>query len=212
MNDTQTTRIVIIGGGFGGLFTALDVAGAGEVTLINREDHFLFTPMLYEYLSGEVEAAHIAPHYKELLTDDRIRFVQGEATDVDFNRREVTIAGRDRPLQYDVLVIACGGTTNYAGVEGAAEHTIPFRQIAHADRLRARMTDTLDHLPPDDAPQDARRRATFAIVGAGASGIELSTKMAALLHDAFHRRGIPGDPRLLVLEMGDRILPGMGGG
>lgn len=212
MNDQRAARIVIIGGGFGGLFTALDLAGAGEVTLINREDHFLFTPMLYEYLSGEVEAWHIAPHYKELLTDDRIRFVQGEVADVDFDKREVTISERDRRLQYDVLVIAPGGETSYAGVEGAAEYAIPFRRIADADRLRARMTDTLDHLPPDDAPQDARRAATFAIVGAGASGVELSTKMAALLHDAFHRRGIPGDPRLLILEMGERILPGMGGG
>jgi demethylphylloquinone reductase len=210
VND-QSARIVIIGGGFGGLFTALDLAGAGEVTLISREDHFLFTPMLYEYLSGEVEAWHIAPHYKELL-DDRVRFIQGEATDVDFERREVAIAGRGRRLSYDILVIACGGETNYAGVEGAEEHAIPFRKIAHADRLRAQMTDTLDHVPPDDAPQDARRAATFAIVGAGASGVELSTKMAALLQDAFHRRGIPGDPRLLILEMGDRILPGMGGG
>ena len=57
----STPKIVIVGGGFGGLFTALDLNGAGEVTLINEEDHFLFRPMLYEYLSGEVEAWHIAP-------------------------------------------------------------------------------------------------------------------------------------------------------
>src|ERR687894_500288 len=75
-------RIVVIGGGFGGLFTALDLTGAGEVTLISREDHFLFTPLLYEYLSGEVEAWHIAPNYKELL-DERIRFIRGDVTEID---------------------------------------------------------------------------------------------------------------------------------
>src|SRR6266511_2863157 len=64
-------RIVIIGGGFGGLFTTLDLNGTGHVTLVSDADHFLFTPMLYENLSGEVEAWHIAPKYRELL-DERV--------------------------------------------------------------------------------------------------------------------------------------------
>ena len=68
---TPQTRVVIIGGGIGGLFTALELAGNADVTLISDEDHFLFTPMLYEYLSGEVEEWHIAPKYKELI-DERI--------------------------------------------------------------------------------------------------------------------------------------------
>ncbi|HYE15407.1 MAG TPA: FAD-dependent oxidoreductase, partial [Pyrinomonadaceae bacterium] len=65
--DAERARIVIVGGGFGGLFTALGLAGAGQVTLVSNEDHFLHTPLLYEYLSGEVEAWHIAPRYGELL-------------------------------------------------------------------------------------------------------------------------------------------------
>src|ERR1051325_10565624 len=101
----REARILIIGGGFGGLFTALDAAGAGEVTLVSPEDHFLFTPMLYEYLSGEVEAWHIAPHFKELL-DDGVRVVRGEVTDIDFNARTVGVEGRDARLPYDVLVLA----------------------------------------------------------------------------------------------------------
>ncbi|HXI61832.1 MAG TPA: FAD-dependent oxidoreductase, partial [Pyrinomonadaceae bacterium] len=68
----KDTKVLIIGGGFGGLFTALDLTGAAEITLINNEDHFLFKPMLYEYLSGEVEAWHIAPECKELL-DEKVR-------------------------------------------------------------------------------------------------------------------------------------------
>src|SRR5437588_11249786 len=80
----ERARIVVVGGGFGGLFTALSLAGAGQLTLLSNEDHFLHTPLLYEYLSGEVEASHIAPPYRELL-EERVRFVQGAVADVDFD-------------------------------------------------------------------------------------------------------------------------------
>src|ERR1044071_9406878 len=205
----ERARIIIVGGGFGGLFTALGLAGAGDVTLVVSEDHFLHTPLLYEYLSGEVEAWHIAPPYRELL-DDKVRFVQGAVTDVDLDNKEVTVAGRVRRLRYDYLVLAVGGITNFWGIEGAAEHTLPFRKIRHADDLRARMIQVLDRIQPDAAPQDERRAATFVIVGAGASGVELSTKMADLLHDAFRRRGLRGEPRVVVVEMGPQVVPGMG--
>ncbi|HYG81089.1 MAG TPA: NAD(P)/FAD-dependent oxidoreductase [Pyrinomonadaceae bacterium] len=206
---SRQARILIIGGGFGGLFTALDVAGAGQVTLVSAEDHFLFTPMLYEYLSGEVEAWHIAPHFKELL-DEGVRVVRGEVADVDLAARTVGIEGRDARLEYDVLVLAAGGVTNYWNIEGAKEHALPFRKLAHADALRRRMSMTLDRVPPDASPQDARRALTFAVVGAGASGVELATKMGDLLRDAFKRRALPGEPRVMVVEMGDQIVPGMG--
>lgn len=209
--DSRGSRIVIIGGGWGGLFTALDLAGsgAGEVTLISREDHFLFTPMLYEYMSGEVEAWHIAPYYRELL-DEQARFIHGEVTNIDLQAREVTIAGRVRRLAYDVLVLAVGSATNYAGVEGAEAYALPFRTIADADALRGRMIEALDRIPPDTAPQDARRLATFTVVGAGASGVEVATKMADLLRDAFARRGLQGEPRVIIVEGQDQIVPGMG--
>jgi NADH dehydrogenase len=208
MADKQA-EIVIIGGGFGGLFTALDLAGAGRVTLISREDHFLFTPLLYEYLSGEVEAWHIAPPFNELLNEG-IRLVRGEVTEVDLQAREVAVRGHDRPIAYDVLVLAAGGTSNYWNIEGAEEHTMPFRKLEHADALRNRMIEALDRVPPDLAPQDVRRQLTFAVVGAGASGVELSTKMADLLTDAFKRRALRGEPRVIIVEMGDHVVPGMG--
>lgn len=206
---TQKARIVIVGGGFGGVFTALDLANDGEVTLVSTEDHFLFAPMLYEYLSGEVEAWHIAPAYKEIL-DDEIRFIRGAVTDVDLEAREVAIEGRTRRIAYDVLILAVGGITNYWNIEGAAEHTLPFRKLAHADALRQRMVEALDRVPPDLAPQDVRRALTFAVIGGGASGVELATKMADLLRDAFERRALKGEPRVMVIEMGERVVPGMG--
>lgn len=202
-------RVLILGGGFGGLFTALGLAGSTDVTLVSDSNHFLFTPMLYEYLSGEVEEWHIAPKFDELL-DGGVNVVEDKVTAIDIDTKHATLEKYNRSLDYDVLVLAVGGITNYAGVEGAEQHTIPFRKIAHADHLRRRMVQTLDHIPPDLSPQDVRRDLTFAVVGAGASGCELSTKMADLLLDAMKRRALQGEPRVLVLEMSDRVVPGMG--
>jgi NADH:ubiquinone reductase (non-electrogenic) len=202
-------RVVIVGGGFGGLFTALELGSAHEVTLVSDEDHFLFTPMLYEYLSGEVEEWHIAPGYKELLDPD-VKLVRDEVSEIDLEKQLLTFRSGSQSLSYDVLVLAVGGVTNFAGVPGAAEHAIRFRKIAHADELRAKMVAALDRVPPDLPPQDTQSALTFAVVGAGASGVELSTKMADLLRDAFQRRSLRGEPRVLVIEMGDKVVPGMG--
>lgn len=202
-------RILILGGGFGGLFTALDLAGAGDVTLVDEQDHFLFKPMLYEYLSGEVEAWHIAPDCKELLDSDA-RFIKGQVTNIDLPSQTLVLAERKAPISYDILVFSPGAATNYAGVEGAEKFALPFRTLNDANHLRQRMTEALDHVQPDSAPQDTRAALTFAVVGGGASGVELSTKMADLLRDAVKRRALRGEPRVMIIEMADRLVPGMG--
>ncbi|HSV33379.1 MAG TPA: NAD(P)/FAD-dependent oxidoreductase [Pyrinomonadaceae bacterium] len=205
----QDAKILILGGGFGGLFSALDLAGAGDVTLVSDEDHFLFKPMLYEYLSGEVEAWHIAPDYRELL-DERVRLVRDKVAEIDLKSRLVTLSDSAEPFSYDALVLALGAVNNYAGVAGAEALSLPFRTLADANNLRRRMTEALDSVQPDAAPQDTRDALTFAVVGGGASGVELSTKMADLLRDAVKRRALRGEARVLVIEMADRLVPGMG--
>ncbi len=203
----KSPKILIIGGGFGGLFTALDLSGAGEVTLISDQDHFLFKPMLYEYLSGEVEAWHIAPNFKELLNDEAT-FIRDTVKNI--NLAEETVELARRTLDYDVLVFSPGAVTNYAGVQGAEEFALPFRALDDAANLRRRMTEALDGIQPDAAPQDTRAALTFAVVGGGASGVELSTKMADLLRDAVKRRALRGEPRVVIVELADRLVPGMG--
>jgi demethylphylloquinone reductase len=202
-------RVLILGGGFGGVFSALSLAASADVTLVSDEDHFVFTPMLYEYLSGEVEEWHIAPRYSELF-DETVNLVQGRVTGIDLDSQAVAVESHPESLAYDALVLALGGVTNFAGVEGAEQYSCPFRKIQDADRLRARMVEALDHVPPDLPPQDVKRALTFAVVGGGASGVELSTKMSDLLRDAFKRRALHGEPRVMIIEMGDRVVPGMG--
>lgn len=203
------TKILIVGGGFGGLFTALDLSGIGEVTLINDQDHFLFKPMLYEYLSGEVEAWHIAPDCKELL-NDQAKFIRDAVTNIDLASQTISLETHKQTLSYDILVFAPGAVTNYAGVPGAEQFALPFRTLNDANRLRRRMTESLDRVQPDAAPQVTRGALTFAVVGGGASGVELSTKMADLLRDAVKRRALRGEPRIVIVEMADRLVPGMG--
>src|SRR5438552_16451849 len=130
----KDARVLIIGGGFGGLFTALDLVGAGAITLINDEDHFLFKPMLYEYLSGEVEAWHIAPECKELL-DERVRFAQGKVTDIDLDARAVTVTARGEPSSYDAQVFEPEYETNYAYLQALHHYHLPFRNFNDANRL-----------------------------------------------------------------------------
>jgi demethylphylloquinone reductase len=204
------SKVVILGGGFGGLFTALELKSY-DVTLVSRENHFLFTPLLYEYMSGEAEAWQVAPEYSELVDPDDMRVVRGEGRSIDFNTKEVELFDGAR-LKYDAIVIAVGGATNYANVDGAELHAIPFRTKADADALRLRMIQTLDSLTPQMTPDEVAQRATFAITGAGASGVEVSLKMSDLLRQAFDERKLQGAPRILILEMGERILPNMDDG
>src|SRR2546430_10514921 len=164
--------ILILGGGFGGLFRALGLGGNQDVTLVSDEDHCIYETMLYEYLSGEVEAWHIAPDYKELLVEGT-RFIRGEVAGINLDTREVTLVNRSEPISYDVLVIALGAVTNYAGVKGAEQFTLPFRALNDANHLRRRMTEALDRVPPASPPQDTRRKLTFPVVGGGASAAEL---------------------------------------
>ena len=205
----EKKKVLIVGGGFGGLFTALDLAGDAEVTLVTETNHFTFRPLLYEYFSGEVEAWHIAPDYKELIGGD-VNLVRGAVETIDFEKREAKISTREDLFSFDVLVLAVGSITNYWNVAGAEEFALPFREISDADELRNQMVRALDAVAPTLAPQDARDQITFAVVGGGASGVELSTKMSDLLTDAFLRRGLKGEPHILLLEMSDRLVPGMG--
>ncbi|NET49854.1 MAG: NAD(P)/FAD-dependent oxidoreductase, partial [Merismopedia sp. SIO2A8] len=158
-----------------------------EIVLVDQRDRFLFLPLLYELLTGELETWEIAPPFTELLADTGIQFHQQTVKAIDIEAKTVQL-GNDTSLNYDYLVLALGGDTPMDIVPGAADHSIPFRTIADAYRLE----EALRELEQSEAD-----KIRVAIVGGGYSGVELACKLAERLGD----RG-----RLRIVEMGDQIL------
>lgn len=187
-------RICILGGGFGGLYTALRLSQLPwsegvkpEIMLVDQRDRFLFLPLLYELVSGEMQTWEIAPPFTELLENTGIRFVQAKVSGIDVNSRTVFLEEHP-PLPYDRLVLALGGETPMAMAPGVEEHALAFRTVEDAYKLQER----LRFLENSD-----RDRIRIAIAGAGYSGVELACKLAERLGD----RG-----RIRLVELSDQIL------
>ncbi len=192
---TSVPRICILGGGFGGLYTALRLhqlawehGNEPEITLIDRQPNFLFTPLLYELVTGELHTWEIAPPYGELLKGTGIRFVQGSVDKVDRSNKHVILQD-ETAIAYDRLVLALGCETPSESVPGVAEHAIAFRNLQDAQKLDAKL-----RLLEESSPERIR----VAIVGAGYSGVELACKLADRLKD----RG-----RIRLIQSRDTILP-----
>lgn len=190
----QQPRICILGGGFGGLYTALkltqfpwDKPERPEIILVDQRDRFLFSPLLYELLTGELETWEIAPPYTELLANTGIRFCQAEVESIDLDAQKVRLK-QSPELSYDYLVLAMGGETPMDFVPGVAEHAIPFRTIADAYRLEEKLRSF------EETQADKIR---VAIVGGGYSGVELACKLAERLGE----RG-----RIRIVEATEQIL------
>ncbi|NMG21182.1 NAD(P)/FAD-dependent oxidoreductase [Brasilonema bromeliae] len=190
----QPAIICILGGGFGGLYTALRLSQLPweplqkpEIVLVDHSDRFVFSPLLYELLTGELQTWEIAPPYQELLSNTGIRFCQGFVSEIDIDQRRVHL--QDGPeISYDQLVLALGGETPLDIVPGATSYAYSFRTIADAYRLEER----LRVLEESDAD-----KIRVAIVGAGYSGVELACKLA----DRLGERG-----RFRLIEISDQIL------
>jgi NADH:ubiquinone reductase (non-electrogenic) len=190
----QPARICIVGGGFGGLYTALRLSQLPwekpenpEIVLVDQNDRFLFTPLLYELLTGELQSWEIAPPFQEILANTGIRFTQGIVAGIDVNERLVQMHD-GLAFSYDRLVLALGGETPIDMVPGATEYAIPFRNLSDAYRLEER----LRILEERDAD-----KIRVAIVGAGYSGVELACKLS-------DRLGSLG--RVRLIEQSDMIL------
>jgi demethylphylloquinone reductase len=138
---TSVPRICILGGGFGGLYTALrlnQLVWANdqkpEITLIDRQTNFVFTPLLYELVTGEMQSWEVAPPFAELLKGTDIRFIQGSVDYIDKAQKSVTLEDGTE-LEYDRLVLALGCETPSESVPGVRDHAIPFRSLQDAYKL-----------------------------------------------------------------------------
>ena len=193
MSDRQT-RICIIGGGFGGLYTALRLSELPwqqdkkpEIILIDKSDRFLFSPLLYELITGEMQTWEIAPPFAEILANTGIVFYRGEVTDIDIDNKQIKLADSQQ-FSYDKLVIAMGGKTPLTNVPGAIDYAIPFRNLHHAYRLEEKLR-LLE--------ETNRDKIRVAVVGGGYSGVELACKLA----DRLGEKG-----RIRIIDRGDKIL------
>lgn len=195
MNQLSPT-IVILGGGFGGLFTALRLSqfpwSDGQrpcIQLVDTTDHFVFTPLLYELVTGELDTWEIAPLFTELLANTSIISQQDTVQQIDLVAKQVTLDS-GVVLPYDRLVLALGGETPCDQVPGAQEHVLTFRTVADAHRLRDRL-----HVLETAADNNPIR---VVVVGAGPSGVELSCKLADRLGERGRIRLVDRNPQILT--------------
>ncbi|MGF1588515.1 MAG: NAD(P)/FAD-dependent oxidoreductase [Pleurocapsa sp.] len=191
---SEKLRICIVGGGFGGLYTALRLGEfpwkseeQPEITLVDKSDRFLFSPLLYELITEEMQSWEIAPPFAELLANTGIVFQQGSVTNIDIEAKQVTLQD-DTKIDYDKLVLSTGGRTPVDNVPGAKEYALPFRSLNHAYRLQEELR-LLEAANLD--------RIRVAIVGGGYSGVELACKLA----DRLGEKG-----RIRIIDRGTQIL------
>jgi demethylphylloquinone reductase len=190
----SATKICIVGGGFGGLYTALRLSefpweqeNKPEITLIDQSDRFLFSPLLYELITEEMQSWEVAPPFAELLANTGVIFQQGKVTAIDLEGKQVTLQD-DRKIDYDKLVLSTGGRTPVDLVPGAKEYALPFRSLNDAYRLQ----EKLRLLEESD-----RDKIRVAVVGGGYSGVESACKLA-------DRLGAKG--RIRIIDRGTQIL------
>ncbi len=189
----SNSSIVILGGGFGGLYTALRLSqfpwpqGQPRITLVDQHDSFLFSPLLYELVTHELDTWEVAPPFAELLANTNIQFRQDTVDGIDLAQQQVFLNSGET-LDYGYLVLALGGETPLNIVPGASEYALPFRSVADAHRLKDRLRLL------EASEQDSIR---VVVAGAGPSGVELACKLADRLGD----RG-----RIRLIDRNDNIL------
>src|ERR1044071_3166035 len=152
-NSNLPRRILILGSGFGGLYTALHLEkklrrySDVELTLVNRENFFLFTPMLHEVAAGDLDLTHIVNPVRKLLR--RTHFFNGDIKRIDLKERRISVAhaddNHDHELSFDYLVLALGSVTNFYNLPGLAENALTMKSLSDAIRLRGRKRREIDY-------------------------------------------------------------------
>lgn len=208
-------RIVILGAGFGGLFTALDLVRrlrkeAGlEIRLLDARNFHLFSPMLHEVTSAIIEPRHVVWPIRALSSKSRLNFETREVRSIDLEGRRVLTDHGD--VEYDILVVALGSVTNYFGVTGAEEKTFSFKTLRDAVRLRNHILEMFERADLERDPERRRKLLTFVLVGAGCTGVELGTELHDLVRKALVRHYphlVDGrEVRIVLAEATGRIIP-----
>jgi NADH dehydrogenase len=213
-------RVVILGGGFAGVYTALELEKAlggrddFEIVLINRENYFVFQPMLPEVISGSIGLTDVVSPIRRLLPRTELHVREVES--VDLARQVVVTSPGFHPhsheIHYDHLVLALGNVTDFRGLPGLPEHALPFKNLGDALRLRDHVIRALAEAAIEkDDPELRRELLTFVVAGGGFSGVEVAAELNDLVRAvAPSYRGLePSEVRVVLLHAQSRILPEM---
>jgi NADH dehydrogenase len=202
-------RVAIVGGGFGGLAAAHALRQADvDVTVVDRMNHQLFQPLLYQVAAGGLSVGECATPIRALLRgQSNVRVAMGAAVELDAERRELTLDRGER-IGYDSLIVACGGETSYLGHEGWRESASGLKTLADAVALRERIFTAFEEAERAPNPGAQMPWLTFVVIGGGPTGAEIAGQLAVLARRGMKREFTRSDPamaRVVLLDAGERV-------
>src|SRR5271169_2410551 len=208
-------RIVIVGGGFGGLAAAKALRKTpAEVILIDRSNHHLFQPLLYQVATAVLTPSQIATPIRSILRNHKnVTVIMGEVTGVDKERKQVLFSDADRqavPLAYDYLILASGATHSYFGHNEFEEFAPGMKSVADAVSSRNKILQVFEQAEAEEDPIRHRDLLTFVLIGAGPTGVEMAGALAVLIRGSLKsefRRINPASARIVLVDMAPRVLP-----
>ncbi|KQB85631.1 NAD(P)/FAD-dependent oxidoreductase [Corynebacterium oculi] len=210
-------HVVVIGSGFGGLFATKDLKDADvDVTLIDRGNHHLFQPLLYQVATGILSSGEIAPSTRQILAgQENASVVKGEVTDIDIETKTVTthLGNYERSYEYDSLIIAAGAGQSYFGNDHFAQYAPGMKTLDDALEIRARIIGAFERAELTTDPAERERLLTFVIVGAGPTGVELAGQLAEMAHRTLsgeYRNFSTVSAKILLLDGAPQVLPPFG--
>jgi len=208
---TAAPRVVIIGCGFGGLWAAQALRRAPvEVTVVDRTNHHLFTPLLYQVATAGLSAPAIAGPIRHILAPQRNTLVlMAEVAGIDPAAKKVRLEDGTE-LAYDYLVVASGSTNSYFGNDAWAPYAPGLKTLEDALDIRARILLAYERAERETDPAKRAAWLTFVVIGAGATGVELAGTLAEIARHTLRgefRRFDPHKARIVLIEGGDRVLP-----
>lgn len=211
-HDGLCPQIVIVGGGFAGIEVAKALGRAGiGATLIDRHNHHLFQPLLYQVATAALSAPDVAEPIRRILRKHRaIQVLFGDVIDIDPQRKSLTLDNGNE-IRYDVLVLATGSKPSYFGHQEWETAAPGLKTIADARKIRTRLLLAFEHAERARDPDEQRRLTTFAVIGGGPTGVEIAGSIAELSRRTLARdfRTIrPKNTRILLVEAADRLLAG----
>lgn len=197
-------HIVILGAGFGGTYAAKRLApfvrdGKVDVTIVNKTNYFLFTPLLHEVATGSLSPMSMAEPLREIFRGLSVEVCQCQALSIDLDNRRLHMradAG-DYPkhtLPYDYLIVATGAETNYYGITGAEEFALPLKSLRDAIRIRSEIIDAFEEAILCENPEEKKRYLSFAVIGGGPTGVEVAAELAEFTKSIvarYYRENIP---------------------